>query len=97
MALPRANLKFTADGRHEVHGPAGPLAELDGKELKDYFLCHFGGSGSTTAKARFDALCRRYAAENSVNELAAKLAVGHTQEGRKLWEQARMEELTWSK
>jgi hypothetical protein len=93
MALPRGSLKFTADGRHEVHVNGGPVAELDGKELKDYFLCQFGGSGGTTAKQRFEALCRRYAVENSINMEAAIHAVGHSQEGRKLWEQARMEEL----
>lgn len=83
-------------GRHEIHVDGAPVAEIDGKELMDYYLCNFGGSSGATAKQRFDALCRRYAAENSVNEQAAMLAVGHTPEGRKLWEQARMEELTES-
>jgi hypothetical protein len=96
MALPRGSLKFTADGRHEVHVNGGPVAELDGKELKDYFLCQFGGSSGTTAKQKFEALCSRHAAENSVSIQAAILAVGHSQEGRKLYEQVRMEELAQS-
>jgi hypothetical protein len=95
MALPKGSLKFMG-GQHQVHVDGAPVAEIDGRELRDYYLCNFGGSAGATAKQRFDALCKRYAAEHSVSEQAATVAVGHSNEGRNLWEQARMEELAES-
>jgi hypothetical protein len=96
MGLPRGNLKFTADGRHEVHVAGAPVAQTDGKELRDYYLCNFGGSAGATAKQRFEALAMRCARENSISFDAAQLKVAQTQDGRNLWEQARMEELAES-
>jgi hypothetical protein len=94
---PKGSLKFTTDGRHEVHVAGAPVAQIDGKELREYYLCNFGGSAGATAKQRFEALAMRCAREDSISFDAAQLKVAQTQEGRTLWEQARMEELAESR